>query len=192
MCSNEANSWKGYCVRHYQQMRIHGKIFERTSKDKNKYINCGNYFSVELYNKKNDVVGHAKIDKEDEARLDDCKIYVNNSGYCFFTKKIDGKRKHISLHRYLMNAPDNMEVDHINFDKTDNRKKNLRLVTSSENSFHQKNQKGIHVDKRCKVKKYFAIIYVNYKQIYLGHFASYNQALKKRKEAEKIYFPNIS
>src|SRR5690349_9172361 len=42
-------------------------------------------------------------------------------------------RKTIMLHRFIMNAPEGMEVDHINGDGLDNRRVNLRLVTKTEN-----------------------------------------------------------
>lgn len=47
----------------------------------------------------------------------------------------DGERKQfVALHREILNAPRDMCVDHINGDKRDNRKNNLRLCTHSQNS----------------------------------------------------------
>ena len=42
----------------------------------------------------------------------------------------------LSLHRLLMNPPPDMEVDHINGESLDNRRCNLRLATSSQNSMN--------------------------------------------------------
>lgn len=45
-----------------------------------------------------------------------------------------GKRgERIALHREIMNCPDGMVVDHLNGNSLDNRRRNLQVVTQSEN-----------------------------------------------------------
>lgn len=39
----------------------------------------------------------------------------------------------VSMHRLIMGQPKGMEVDHINHDTLDNRKENLRVVTTAQN-----------------------------------------------------------
>tara|TARA_R110000744_G_scaffold208917_1_gene327734 strand:+ start:308 stop:859 length:552 start_codon:yes stop_codon:yes gene_type:complete len=50
---------------------------------------------------------------------------------------VNGNR-HQSIHRVVMNAPNGMDVDHINGDALDNRKENLRICTRSENCWNKK------------------------------------------------------
>lgn len=44
-----------------------------------------------------------------------------------------GVFKSVFLHRFIMNAPDGMEVDHINGNPLDNRRENLRLCIHAQN-----------------------------------------------------------
>lgn len=103
--------------------------------------------------------------------------------------------KDIELHRFIMDCPDGMDVDHVGGDGTeyDNRKSNLRIATKSENAWNQKLQKnnksgvtGVFWDK--KVGKWRTHITVNKKRINLGYYSDFELAVKARKEAEKKYF----
>jgi len=52
-----------------------------------------------------------------------------------------GKIITIRMHREITNAPDGMEVDHLNFNTLDNRRKNLEVVTKAENLKRRRNRK---------------------------------------------------
>jgi len=53
-----------------------------------------------------------------------------------------GIRKTLALHRLLMNPPSHLHVDHINCNKMDNRRKNLRFCTPHQNTFNQPGRKN--------------------------------------------------
>lgn len=98
--------------------------------------------------------------------------------------------KNIYLHRLIMGAAENEQVDHINMDKTDNRRCNLRLASHAEN---QRNKglradsttgfKGVCFDKRAG--NYVAYINADGVRTYLGRFSDKYKAAKAYDKAAK-------
>lgn len=83
----------------------------------------------------------AMVDDEDfewlnhwkwRARIWDRVIYAIRVG------RRNGKRTTIGMHRMIMNAPSNMEVDHINHNGLCNLRENLRICTHSQNQRHRR------------------------------------------------------
>jgi len=104
---------------------------------------------------------------------------------------VSGERTY--LHRFIMNSPKGKVIDHINGDKLDNRKQNLRIYTIKQNIINSKISKnntsgytGVSFRKNRNV--YRANIMVNRKQIYLGSFERIEDAVLARKKAEEKYF----
>ncbi len=101
--------------------------------------------------------------------------------------------KDFLLHRFIMNPPSNKLIDHINGNKLDNRKCNLRIVNKSQNAMNSKKPKnntsgvkGVYWDKLSK--KWEASIQVNMKKKSLGYFKNKDESIKARKESESELF----
>ena len=94
-------------------------------------------------------------------------------------------RQMVLLHRVITNAAKGQFVDHINRNKLDNRRENLRFVTRSQNSInrnHSSEFRGVFKT----FNKWRASIGVNRSNIKLGAFdtpeaaaAAYNEAAKR-------------
>ena len=111
--------------------------------------------------------------------------YVNKNGYAERQVQIAGKRKAVYLHYLIIGKPpEGKIVDHINGNKLDNRKENLRFITRQQNQYNRHKDRGISFAR----KKWVAYIHHDYKKIHLGSFTTREEALKKRKEAEKLHF----
>lgn len=137
---------------------------------------------------------HALVDDEDFEWLNQWKWSFLSSGYAVRSRwSLEEKRyKMILMHREINKTPKGLTTDHINQNKLDNRKVNLRTVTKSQNAHNSKlfstntsGCKGVRYDKRFK--NWEARIVSNYQEIYLGSFKNKQQAIKARKEAEQLY-----
>ena len=86
---------------------------------------------------------------------------------------VDGRS--VYLHQILLDTTCDTEIDHINGDKMDNRRCNLRFATHAQNNQNKglrrdstTGYKGVCFDKRSG--KYIAYINANGKRTYLGYF----------------------
>jgi hypothetical protein len=80
------------------------------------------------------ILTHAKVDVEDAQLVADIRWCLTVHGYAFST--VAGTR--VVMHRYLLNAPKGQQIDHINGDRLDNRRSNLRFVTTAQNLQNQR------------------------------------------------------
>lgn len=121
------------------------------------------------------------VDSEDYNYLNQWK-WKNLRGYAARTVRVDGKHKNLLMHRELTNAQKGEEVDHINRNKLDNRKENLRIVGHYINSHNREKGSGVHKPKGRN--KWYAQIYVNNVRTHIGCFDTREEAIVARMNAE--------
>lgn len=168
---------------------------------KNRYEVRGDITAIFIEKRSGEVV-EALIDTDDLDRvlsLDTswwakkrkCGYYINGE------IREDGKRIPISLHRFIMNEPEGYVVDHINRNPADNRRKNLRLCTQSENcqnkSMQSNNTSGYRgVGWATTMNKWYASIGVvengKRKNKYVGFYDSPEEANLAAVEARRNQF----
>lgn len=121
---------------------------------------------------------------------------TTSTGYIQSTKR-PSENNGIAMffHRLVMGKTNirEDEVDHINRDKKDNRKENLRVCSHAQNmknSSMQKNNKsgylGVYWSK--KDKSWYSQITLNRKHIHLGYTKTKEEAIIQRLKAELFYF----
>ena len=143
----------------------------------------------------------ALIDKEDFNLVKDYKWYYAKNGYAsaklYFGRK-NGKniQKGIYMHRIIMKPKDGVDIDHVNKNKLDNRRTNLRICNRSQNLANKfdldKNTsgyKGVFFFRwGHRIKRWKAAIQTNNKQKHLGYFLTKEQAALAYNQAAKKYF----
>lgn len=107
---------------------------------------------------------------------------------------IDGKKVRIYLHRWILDAPNGAQVDHINGNGLDNRRANLRIVTPSENLLNQNRPtrsssgyRGVAPIKESK--NWRAYVNVTGRQIQIGVYPSATVAAVARDRYVARYHP---
>jgi HNH endonuclease len=136
------------------------------------------------------------VDEADWWLVRDLTLYRGQNGYVFYSVWRDGKSDPRLLHRLLMDAPKGAHVDHINGNKLDNQRSNLRVVTNQQNQVNRKRlnknntsgTRGVARTNASARKPWRAQIMVARKAIHLGLFATEAEAVAARREAELRYF----
>lgn len=178
---------KGYCSKHYTQMRRHNKILKRTRKDENVYLIYENYAEIIFYDNKNNEKARVKISLEDIERCKEIRWVLNGNNY------VQSSKTKVLLHRFILNCPENQEVDHIDRDILNNTRDNLRIVTSSNNKMNQdircdntSGVRGVSWDKASN--RWVAYINLKGKRVEREYFLTKEEAIKSRKKWEEKYF----
>lgn len=130
------------------------------------------------------------FDLEDFDKVKERTWYINKYGYPMASKTAIFEPT--LMHRLIMGANKNEYVDHINHNKYDNRKSNLRIVSRSQNSMNigrrKNNTSGVTGVYLQKNGKWIARITANNKNIYLGIFENKEEAIISRHKAEDLYY----
>ena len=115
--------------------------------------------------------------------------YESEKGYA--RTKLPYDNKWMFFHSYVLNEfPTKDRIcDHVNRNKLDNRKQNLRIVTKTENNYKQKkykNNKSGHtgVYFQPSINKWTALIGYNNTNYNCGSFDTYEEAVKAREQKE--------
>lgn len=125
-------------------------------------------------------------------------VCFNVHGYRRFSLSKDGKKKIYLASRLVALAffgvPDaEMQVDHINRNRSDDRLENLRWITQTNNCWNRSvpicsTSGTTGVNWNIKKGKWVSRITCNGRRLNLGNFDSKDAAIAVRKAAEKEYF----
>lgn len=134
--------------------------------------------------------GYALIDDVDFDLVSKHKWHLHD-GYAMANAYQNKKTKLIRMHHLIMGKPKGLDVDHINRNRADNQRSNLRIVTRSENlrnGVNPLNTSGIRgVYWHKSASKWCAEFRMDKKKIYLGLFKDIKDAIKTYESAKIQY-----
>lgn len=151
---------------------------------------------VPLTKPNGEIVGYALIDEDDCEFVSSFKWRLSDWGYAYAS---GGDKVKLLMHRMFLGLEkgDKREGDHINGDRLDNRRSNLRIATHSENCHNRSGYggelpfRGVSVARwKSGTVRYRAEIVVNNRTIHLGFFDTPDEAAEaySRFRAENVPF----
>lgn len=173
-----------YCNKHWLRLYNNGSI-ERKQRARTNTYDFSNEDYVIIITKKNEEI---LVDKEDFDKIKQWSWCVSKQGYAVANiNHIVTKINHVIFPQIKHKVQ-----DHINGNKLDNRKCNIRYCTPTENSRNcgvpKNSSTGVTGVVKTRNNTYMARIMVDRKEMYIGIYKTFEEAVKARQEAEKKYF----
>ncbi len=126
------------------------------------------------------------VDDENFEYIKQFKWYIV-MGYAVRLKISKGKRTTFFMHREIMKVPKGKFTNHINCNRSDNRKSNLRICTIQQNNFHRRpnknNKLGIKGVREARTPNKWVAQIEHFKKCY--HVGTFNSVIEAGKAYDK-------
>lgn len=138
---------------------------------------------------------HTILDDEDLALYSKLTAFLSKDGYAYVIVREGDKLRNRLLSRLIMKAERGFFVDHINGNRLDNRRSNLRACTPRESSLNRgrhkdtlSKYKGVSLNKSSYKNKPWRARIFDKKEIHIGSFATQEEAARAyNKMATMLY-----
>lgn len=145
-------------------------------------------------NHKEVTVDYAIVDDDDYYILKMYSWYKTDLGYARTSFIEKGKKVYLTMHKEIMRPQNGLVVDHINGNRLDNRKENLRVCTQQQNTWNKAPMKNKKYSKVAGVtyckdhSRWRAGIWENGKLKLIGYYKNESDAISARVEyAKKLH-----
>lgn len=137
----------------------------------------------------------ALVDDADYGWLSQRKWQVTQGGYATRSGYRDGRIiGRLLMHREIMTPPRGMQVDHINGNRLDNRRSNLRFCSHTENCHNRRpeNKTGYKGVRATPYGKWLARITIDRVRVELGRFDTPQEAALAYNQAARSHFGDFA
>lgn len=184
----------GYCQKHYKRYKKDDNPHLRSRKDINEYSIQGDIIEISIYSDR-DEIGKCIIDRDKEDILlrafkDNRNIYLSNY-ICITAKKGDNRRKTPFVHELFGVPGDDMVYTYKDNNIFNLKKSNIEIISQTEQSRRRVANSERIVGVTKYKDKWIVRINNNNKNIYLGSYDDYTDAIKIRLEAEEKYWGKV-
>lgn len=125
---------------------------------------------------------YALVDDEDYERVSQFKWTAKEATQgCTWYAYRRARGRSIHLHRFILDAPANLHVDHKNHDGLDCRKNNMRLATPLQSTWNRRQRSDSRMQFKGVVRmkgKYTPKVYVGEHQVYFGTYNNQEDAAR--------------
>jgi hypothetical protein len=186
------------CSSHKAYYWKHGTLPERAKTASNKIEVKEDTFEIILTDRFSNEKGRATVDLEDLEKVRNYKWYLTSHGYCAHRSAENGI---IYLHRLILglNKEEEEIIDHIDNNKLNNKKVNLRKCSYEENAMNRYSRKekpsssgfrGVYWFEKDEV--WTATIVIKSKEIRIGSFKTKEEAIAARRGAEIVLYKTFA
>lgn len=132
----------------------------------------------------------AIVDDADYADVSQYEWHIN-AGTGYAARRDWQAKRYVLMHRHILAAPQGINVDHINGDKLDNRRSNLRLATTAQNAHNSRGNTGAQSSyKGVSVygNRFYVRIFVGGKNVYYGRYTDERTAARIYDYAARLHY----
>lgn len=133
------------------------------------------------------------VDAADWDAVKDLRWYASRVRTLFYPQAhVSGRKSPVRMHQFIFPATHPLMIDHVNGDGTDNRRRNLRVVTHTQNQQNMRPQRGTSSYKgvcwNSYSGKWQAYINASKRTQYLGRFTDEREAARAYDRAARALF----
>lgn len=131
-----------------------------------------------------------RVDAADAPMLAQWRWSLHSNGYVYRLETVDGRKHAVRLHRLLLGLSrgDDRQADHVNRDRLDNRRANLRVVTGAENKQNVRARGGTSRFRGVALHRPGRWI-ARFGRVYLGVFTTEEEAAAAAARYRAQYLP---